>query len=96
MTTIDMPKKRILCADGFSMSVQASDFHYCHPRVSGLGFYSEYEVGFPSAEEPLLTPYAEEPSALTATVYSYVPVRVIVDVIAKHGGVVGTTSDEED
>ena len=84
-----MPNTRIKCADGFSMSVQASAYTYCSPRVTGLGFYDAYEVGYPSEAEPLLMPYAETPDAPTGTVYGYVPVQVIVDITAKHGGIVG-------
>ena len=85
----EIPKRRIKCADGFTMSVQAGDWTYCSPRISGLGFYSAYEVGYPSEAEPLLMDYAENESTPTETVYGYVPVQVIVDVIAKHGGIVG-------
>ena len=81
-----MISKPIKCRDGFTMSVQASAFHYCAPRITGLGFYDKYEIGFPSEEEPLLIPYAEEPDQPTETVYGYVPAQVVVDVIAKHGG----------
>lgn len=82
-----MITERIKCVDGFAMSVQASDCHYSTPRVRGLGFYNTYEVGFPSEAEPLLMPYAEDEDNPTSTVYGYVPVQIIVDVIAKHGGV---------
>lgn len=85
----ESPKGRIKCADGFTMGVQASDRVYCSPRISGLGFYSAYEIGYPSEAEPLLMPYAEDESCPTETVYGWVPVQVIVDVIAKHGGIVG-------
>jgi len=88
-------KQRIKCADGFTMSVQASIGHYCSPRMTGLGFYDAYEVGYPSEEEPLLVPHAEDTSRPTETVYGWVPVQVIVDVIAKHGGVVGTDEEEK-
>ena len=81
--------KRIKCADGFTMSVQASRYTHCSPRETGLGFYNSYEVGFPSEVEPLLMPYAEDESCPTATVYGWVPVQVIVDIVAKHGGIVG-------
>ena len=83
------PKNRIKCADGFTMSVQANEWTYCSPRISGLGFYDAYEVGYPSEAEPLLMEYAEREDDPTGTVYAYVPVQVIVDVIAKHGGIVG-------
>jgi len=81
-----MLRPHIKCADGFTMSVQASDLHYCSPREKGLTFYKMYEVGFPSEAEPLLVDWAEDKDDPTGTVYGFVPVDVIVDVIAKHGG----------
>jgi hypothetical protein len=89
MSKYEMPRKRILCADGFSMSVQASGVHYCEPPVTGLGFYSKYEVGFPSVPHWALGPYANDPDNPTETVYGWVPVEVIAQVVADHGGVVG-------
>ena len=81
-------RKRIECADGFSMSVQASRMNYCEPRVDNAKAYNEVEVGFPSSPEPLLERYAEDQSNLTETVYGWVPSQVVLDVLAKHGGVV--------
>ena len=77
----------IECADGFTMSVQASDTHYCEPRFID-GPYSKVEVGFPSAEEDLLMPFAESPEAPTKTIYGWVPVEVVEQVIEKHGGMI--------
>jgi len=82
-----MNNKRIECADGFSMSVQANENAYCHPRIDNAEAYEEVEVGFPTPGEPMLAGYAENSSNLTETVYAYVPSRVVVDVIAKHGGI---------
>lgn len=86
---------RVKCADGFSMSVQASEGHYCSPRVTGLGFYNSYEVGFPSEREGLLMPYAQDAECPTETVYGWVPASIIATVIAKHGGVVGADKEAE-
>ncbi len=83
-----MNNKRIECADGFSMSVQASSFNHCGPKIDNAKAYTEVEVGFPNAYEPLLAPYAEDVKDYTGTVYGYVPAQLIVDVCAKHGGIV--------
>jgi hypothetical protein len=88
-----MINKPIKCADGFTMSVQASAYHYCSPRITGLTIYNNYEIGYPSEAEPLLMPYAEDAEHPTDTVYGYVPMQVLADVIAKHGGVTGTTNN---
>jgi|TARA_R110000824_G_scaffold99823_2_gene237329 hypothetical protein len=79
---------KIVCADGFSMSVQAHQNAYCSPRIDGAPRYTEAEIGFPSAAEDLLAEYAETPSRPTDTVYAWVPASVITLVVAKHGGIV--------
>ena len=78
----------IVCADGFSMSVQAHEGSYCTPRVNTADFYTEAEVGFPSEREPMLMEDCESPNKPTDTVYGWVPRQVIINVIAKHGGMV--------
>lgn len=79
--------KPITCANGFSMSVQASEFNYCEPR-DNTGPYTEVEVGMPSSAESLLIRYAEDPDNLTGTVYGWVPSLTIWDIINKNGGYV--------
>jgi hypothetical protein len=71
----------IVCCDGFEFSVQASKHHYCSPRVDNCPSYDAVEVGFPSCIEPLLTPFAAD------GVYPQVPVSVVDQIIAKHGGI---------
>jgi len=80
--------KMVVCADGFSMSVQAHDGAYCEPRLDAQRKYTLVEVGFPSAEEELIMPWAEDRNQPTETVYGYVPVDVVTNVIVKHGGIV--------
>ena len=77
----------IVCKDGFEMSVQASGGNYCEPRIDHADHYSEVEVGYPSAREPLLMEYAEDSENPTATVYGWVPSDLIRHVIDKHGGI---------
>jgi len=56
--------------------------------MNGADRYEEVEVGFPSEREELIMQYAEEPDVPTQTVYGYVPVQVVTNVLAKHGGIV--------
>lgn len=86
--------ERIVCADGFSFSVQASEFHYCSPRVTQYEPYEEYEVGFPSVEEEILLPYIEADHAPLNAVYGYVPRKIVEAIIVKHGGIVKGTFPE--
>ena len=79
-------KPRIVCNDGFNMSVQGSITHYCSPKES-QDWYNSMEIGFPSEEEPLINQYAEDSNDYTETVYGYVPIEIIQEVITKHGGI---------
>jgi len=79
--------KVVKCKDGFSMSVQASERNYSHPR-DDVGPYSEVEVGRPSHYDIHLNPYAENPSEPTKTVYGWVPEEVLQLCIDSHGGMI--------
>ena len=80
--------KKVVCKDGFSMSVQANSTSYCSPRTSNADRYTDVEIGFPNRREDLLLEYAEDDTRPTETVYAYVPVPIVTMVIAKHGGMV--------
>ena len=77
----------IMCADGFRISVQASEYHRCSPKVSGLAAYTTFELGFPSEVEPMLEQWAERPDKPLDTVYDYVPTNVVEILLAAHGGI---------
>ena len=77
----------VQCADGFKMSVQAHQGAYCEPKRD-WGPYTEVEIGYPSDPEIMIMRWAEDKSRPTDTVYGWVPVGVVRDVIAKHGGAV--------
>lgn len=76
----------LTCKDGFKVSVQASNFHYCTPR-DNKGPYSTFELGFPSEKQECLMPYVEDADNPTGTVYSQVPKMVVLDLINSHGGI---------
>ena len=80
--------KRVICADGFEMSVQAHGHAYCSPRIDNAEKYTSVEIGFPSEVEPMLMEYCDEPGTPLETVYGYVPVQTVTNVLAKHGGIV--------
>ena len=79
-------RPRLFCNDGFSISVQASSFHYCKPRLDGIQDYESVELGFPNMEDELINEYAEDDN-YTETVYGYVPIEVVERLIEKHGGI---------
>lgn len=78
---------KITCKDGLEMSVQASSYHYCTP-CNDEGPYTHVEVGFPTEEVDTLMPYAEGGSTPTDTVYGFVPIQVVLDLLCERGGVV--------
>ena len=81
--------RRVTCNDGFSVSIQASADHYCHPRMTFEGPYTEVELGYPNCSEELLMPYIEDGCCEPEdAVYPYMPVEVVDKVIKKHGGIV--------
>jgi hypothetical protein len=83
--------KKIICADGFTVSIQANEGAYCTPRQNGAKQYTQVELGFPSAREELIMDWMEvvgEDTDPLDSVYPYVPVSVVTNVIAKHGGIV--------
>jgi hypothetical protein len=86
MTSSIEPIPPIQCADGFSVSVQASAFHYCTPR-NNEGPWDTVELGFPNAPIPELFEYSESenPDAMNS-VWGFVPMNLVVELITKHGG----------
>lgn len=74
----------VLCADGTTLSVQASDCHGCVPRsVAGPYLSAELCCVGPIAFSP---PILGEEVLPDVFVYRNVPLRRIVDVINAHGG----------
>ena len=81
---------RTQCADGFSLSIQASRFHYCTPR-DDEGPHSEVEVGFirDADDKPAAPPETWREFAdgdFPNDVYGYVPMWLVESFIAEHGG----------
>lgn len=91
-------KPRIVCADGVSLSVQASSFHYSLPRENGpedwWNYYAEVEVGYVRDKNGELLDVSKGWSREyvlddgTCAVYAYVPVDDVLEFIASHGGAV--------
>ena len=93
LTSTRLPK--IVCVDGFEMSVQVGYSLYSTPKKVAKR-YSEVEIGFPSEREPLIEEYVElgifdtaqgKGVDYTDTVYPYVPVKIVNKVLKKHGGI---------
>ena len=80
--------EKVTCADGFSVSIQASRSNYCEPRTDASHAYESVELGYPSRPCMFIKDYAEDPGDLTGTVYGYVPAHIVRKMITAHGGIV--------
>ncbi len=88
---------RIVCADGFTMSVQAHEYSYCTPRQNE-GPHTHMEGGFPSSppldpellesRENACNPHQGYEGDPCETVYPYVAREVFEREFALHGGIV--------
>lgn len=78
---------RLVLADGASLSVQASKYSYSSPR-DDKGPYTKVEVGFPSETPPeAWKEFAEDWETPTNTIYSYIPLTMVMLYIGAHGGI---------
>lgn len=78
-------RPKFLLKDGISLSIQASSAHYSSLDSFEQDKYETVEVGFPSEPIPELLPYAEDSGAPTDSVYAYVPVDLLNNIIEAHG-----------
>ena len=77
----------LVCADGFTLSVQASSLHYSKPATD-MSPYTHVEVGDLYSVAPDLDPY------YNGGVYAFVPVGVVDAIVAQHGGIAGPAAVE--
>ena len=87
-------RRRIQCADGHSISVQASAFHYSQPRDNrfhNIWLYDAVECGYPETRDgevyhpAELEAYREQGDS---SVYPYTPIGVVAAFVHAHGGAV--------
>jgi len=89
-------RPRVTCADGFSISIQGgTSTHYCSPRET-CNVYHEVELAFPSEIVPDLLWFAEMYGQPTDSIYGYVPIELVEEVISNHGGICGYTQGHKE
>lgn len=79
------PLQRIVCINGMSVSVQASQFTYATPR-NDIGPWTHVELGYPSVQPPAYILTYAQGDDFTSTVYGYVPIELAVQWIDACGG----------
>lgn len=81
-------RPRVECRDGFSISIQASQFHYCRPRTNKIGtIYETVELDCPTDYDDLILAFAGDEEHPTDSVYPQVPVSLVDKLLEKHGGI---------
>jgi hypothetical protein len=73
--------------DGLFISIQASKFHYCTPRVDNAPAYTTVEISFQGAVPAELDSYRDLPSE---SVFGFVPVELVDKLVEQHGGFLPT------
>jgi len=92
-------RPRVYCADGVSLSIQASEYAYCHPRQRYNRHWTTYvsvEVGYIYDEntQPFSPPDIwREYQSGNDEIWAYVPVSVVEEFIEAHGGEVEAPLD---
>lgn len=76
---------RVECADGLSFSAQADATLFCAPRNS-VGPWQAVEVALPSRPVARFEPYRMYDNEPECSVYGYVPLGCVVEVIVEAGG----------
>lgn len=84
---LNIPRPRVICEDGLSMSIQAGLQQYSTPSEDA-DVYSHVEIGYPSMLVDEILEYAEDKYEPLNTYYHNVPVEIVDKVIQCHGGIV--------
>jgi hypothetical protein len=77
-------RKNLVCNDGTTLSVQASQFHWCSPRFNDSVSYSKVEVFYISSDVPKC--WLEYGDNVDHT-FAYIPVVMVEEFIDSHGGI---------
>ena len=87
---VQAKRPRVICNDGFSLSIQASNAHYSEPNENAKSDYKAFELGYLSQREEELNQYIEmwcNEEEYEKAVYAYVPKKVVESLLEKHGGI---------
>lgn len=81
--------RAIVCADGYSVSIQACHMCYCRPKksIDDISAYEAFELGYPTKRDECLAPYGHVEDGERG-IFGYVPRSVVEELIAIHGGIV--------
>lgn len=77
-------RPKVICNDGFSISVQGSKYHYSTPRKDGYKF-THVELGYPSEYEVWMLEHLG--LNINDEVGGYIPIEKVQELLDRHGGI---------
>lgn len=84
-------RPHIFCVDGYRISVQASEMHFCNPRENfSMCEYNSVEVGCPSSKEGTVGFIEEsewENGSVVESVAGNIPAETVQELLDFHGGI---------
>jgi hypothetical protein len=78
--------KRLVCVDGFWLSVQGDRDKYSNPRLKEFNIYA-YDSMEIMASELLPQEFKDYQDGEGSRIYGYVPIEMIEKLLVDHGGV---------
>ena len=77
----------LYCRHGVSLSVQASDFHYCTPKAN-IGPYTHVEIGYIELNGERYCPpeFEKYQEPVSKSIYCFVPIELVEAFIFSNGG----------
>ena len=97
---INAIRPHIICEDGYEISVQASTFHHCYPRLNNQDVYDTYEImqcseceleefikTVPAKYKAAVQWFIDDGSIDMGDPVSQVPHKVLEKYILSHGGI---------
>ena len=85
-------RNKVICADGYRISIQASSAHRCTPKETNAVKYNSVEVLVYEFDE-LLAEYIDDNNHSNNIggmhmIGSYVPSELVIKLLKKHGGAI--------
>lgn len=78
---------KIICNDGFGMSVQGHFGAYSFPRDDFADFYTNVEILIEGNGDTILNEFGRVEVYDTYTLYPYIPISYVIRCIESHGGI---------
>ena len=85
----EISRQRFKCLDGTTLSIQASECHYCDPRSTNAEKYTTVEVWCINKDSDVSNsnvPESWNPYGDGSDPWAYIPIELVEEFIMSHGG----------